>query len=89
MVGVELSTTRDRNLRRLEHELHDFVFWPFDEAAAREFGRIYAYLRRTGRPIQQIDMQTAAIALTIANCTLVTADSDFQAIPGLTIEIWA
>lgn len=89
MGGVELSATRDRNLRRLEHELHDFVFWPFDDAAAREFGRIYAFLRRIGRPIQQVDMQTAAIALTVGNCTLVTADSDFAAIPGLAIEKWS
>jgi tRNA(fMet)-specific endonuclease VapC len=31
----------------------------------------------------------AAIAFTLGNCTVVTKDSDFSAIPGLTVENWA
>jgi len=45
-------------------------------------------LKRRGRIIQQIDIQVAAIALTLGDCTVVTADSDFAAIPGLVIEDW-
>jgi tRNA(fMet)-specific endonuclease VapC len=36
-----------------------------------------------------IDVQIAAIALTLGNCTVVTKDSDFAAIPGLAIEDWS
>jgi tRNA(fMet)-specific endonuclease VapC len=53
------------------------------------FGRIFAELRRLGRPMQQIDIQIAAIALTLGNCTVVFADSDLAAVPRLSVENWA
>ena len=87
--GVEASETKDKNLRRLLHELDDFVLWPLDKIAARKFGELAAYLKHAGRVLSAVDIQTAAIVLTLGNCTLVTADADFQAIPGLTIENWA
>jgi tRNA(fMet)-specific endonuclease VapC len=65
------------------------IVWPYDELAARCFGEIFAELRRVGRPMQQIDVQIGAIALTLGNCTVVTADSDFEAIPGLTVDHWS
>jgi tRNA(fMet)-specific endonuclease VapC len=39
------------------------VAWPFDRAAAREYGILFAELRRIGRPMQQMDIQIAAIAI--------------------------
>ncbi len=87
--GVEASATRDENWDILCRGLATFVLWPFDAAAAWEYGRLYAELRRIGRPMQQIDIQIAAIALTLGNCTVVTTDSDFAAISGLRIESWA
>jgi tRNA(fMet)-specific endonuclease VapC len=63
--------------------------WPYDENAAAEFGRIFAELRRLGRPIQQIDMQIAAIAFSLGNCTVVSSDDDMNAVPGLAVENWA
>lgn len=86
--GAEYSATRDRNRQRLVHHLQDLVECPYDHRAVEEFGRLYAWLRRTGRLMRQIDIQTAAIVRTLPNCTLATRDSDFQAIPGLTIESW-
>jgi tRNA(fMet)-specific endonuclease VapC len=65
------------------------IVWPYDEVAARRFGEIFAELRRLGRPMQQIDVQIAAIALTLGNCTVVTKDSDLRAVPGLTVEDWS
>lgn len=87
--GIELSATRDENATRLRRRLLDLVVWPFDAAAAEEYGRLFAHLRRIGRPMQQIDMQIAAIALTLGNCTVVTKDSDFRAIPGLDVGDWS
>ena len=86
--GMEYSATRDSNYERMERELRDLMMWPYDLPAAREFGRIYAELRKMGRTIQQVDMQTAAIALTLG-CVLVTRDSDFAAVGGLTLEAWS
>jgi tRNA(fMet)-specific endonuclease VapC len=87
--GVEGSTSRERNLQRLRHALSRFVVWPYDNPAAAEFGRIFAELRRLGRPMQQIDIQVAAIALSLGDCTVVTADTDLSAIPGLKVENWS
>ena len=87
--GVELSSSRDRNLRRLCAALSRIVCWPFDRRAAEEYGRLFAELRRRGRPMQQIDIQIAAVALTLGDCTVVSADSDLAAVPGLSVENWA
>ena len=74
--GVEGSASRDRNLQRLRQGLTKLTIWPYDNPAAAEFGRVFAELRRIGRSIQQIDVQVAAIALTMGNCVVVSSDSD-------------
>jgi tRNA(fMet)-specific endonuclease VapC len=86
--GVEASATRDANLPRLIRALSQIVCWPFDRRAAEEYGRLAALLKRTGRPMQQIDIQIAAIALSLGNTTVASADSDLAAVPGLTVENW-
>ena len=87
--GVEGSASREVNLQRLRHALSRLVVWPYTSAAAAEYGRVFAELRRTGRVIQQIDMRVGAIARTLPNCVVVTKDADLAVIPGLAIENWA
>ena len=87
--GIEGSSSRDRNEIRLRRALSRLVVWPYTNEAAACFGRIFAELRRIGRPMQQIDIQIAAIALSLGNCTVVSVDSDLAAVPGLTVENWA
>jgi tRNA(fMet)-specific endonuclease VapC len=60
----------------------------FDQGAAFRYGSIAAELRRTGRPMQVVDIMVGAIALNLGDCTVVTPDSDLLAIPGLTVELW-
>ena len=87
--GVEFSRTSERNRASLARVLARATLWTFDKAAAREYGRLYAELRHNGHVIPQIDLQIAAIAFTLGNCTVVTKDSDFRLIPGLDIEDWS
>jgi tRNA(fMet)-specific endonuclease VapC len=87
--GVECSSSRQRNLALLRQALSTLVIWPFTAEAAEEYGRIFAELRRTGRIIQQIDMQIGAIARTLPNCVVVSKDSDLSAIPGIAVQDWA
>ncbi len=87
--GIEWSISRDRNMQRLRAALPSLKVWPFDERAAFEYGRIAAELRRLGRPMQVVDMMVAAIAFSLGNCTVVSADSDLSAVPGLAVENWA
>jgi tRNA(fMet)-specific endonuclease VapC len=86
--GAEFSSTKEKNLKKLQRAKAGLAIWPFDEKAAAEFGRLRADLRRAGRPMQVIDMMIAAIALTLGNTTVVSADSDLTAIPGLAVENW-
>jgi tRNA(fMet)-specific endonuclease VapC len=86
--GIEKGANRDRNMKSLKAALSSLRVWPFDLAAAFEYGRIYAELVRLGRPIGTVDMMIAAIALTLGQCTVVSADSDLLAVPGLTVENW-
>jgi len=87
--GIEHSDAPARQRKKLQHGLRAITIWPFDEVAAWEYGRIYAELRRIGRPMQQVDMQIAAIALSLGDCTIVTEDSDLSAVPGLKVEDWS
>lgn len=86
--GVELSTSGDRNRETLRAALRTLAIWPYSPEAAAEYGVIFAELRRTGRVIQQIDMQIGAIARTLPRCVVVSKDSDLAAIPRITIENW-
>lgn len=87
--GIENSATRDANLVIVNRNLSLFRLWPFTLEAAREYGRLYAVLRRSGRTIQPVDLMVAAIALTLGGCTVVTSDSDLSAVPGLNVVNWA
>lgn len=87
--GVEGSSTRDRNLQKLRRALPSLKVWPYTEEAAEEFGRIAAELKRIGRMIGRIDIQIAAIALSLGNTIVVSSDSDLLVVPGLKVENWA
>jgi tRNA(fMet)-specific endonuclease VapC len=87
--GVEGSASRELNLQRLRHALSRLVVWPYTNAAAAEYGRIFTQLRRAGRVIQQIDIQIGAIAHTLPNCVVVSKNTDLRAIDGLALEDWS
>jgi tRNA(fMet)-specific endonuclease VapC len=87
--GVEHSKSREKNWQRLLAALPSLSLWPLTLEAAAEYGRIASRLDRRGRPMQQIDIQIAAIALTVGNCTVVSSDTDLSAVPGLSVEDWS
>lgn len=87
--GAENSQSRERNFQSIRIALGAWRLWPFTEEAAWEYGRLFAELRRVGRPMQAVDVMIAATALTLGNCTVVSADSDLTAIPGLRVENWS
>lgn len=87
--GVLASATRDKNLPTVERNLARFVIWPFDEAAAREYGRLWAELKHRGRFMQAPEIQIAAIALCLGNGAVVSKDTDLRAVPGLKVEDWS
>jgi tRNA(fMet)-specific endonuclease VapC len=86
--GIEYSSTRETNHKLVRAALGELTLWPFDLSASQEYGRLFAQLRRIGRPMQHVDVMVAAIALTLGNCTVVTTDADLAAVPGLRTEDW-
>ena len=46
-------------------------------------------LRRSGRVMSVVDMQLAAIAFSLGNCTVVSKDGDLSAVPVFQVENWA
>lgn len=54
---------------------------------AEEFARVFAMLRRKGKPIETNDIWLAATARALG-LTLVSSDPDFQHVDGLAIENW-
>ena len=88
LAGLENSASRDKNVARLERMLSRLTLWPYDESAAREYGKVAGDLRRRGIAIQQIDMQIAGLAFAL-NLVVVSKDSDFLDISGLKVENWA
>lgn len=87
--GVENSSSRERNADKPWRVLPELIIWPLTEAAAEEYGRIATELKRIGRPIGSIDMLIAAIALTLGNTIVVSADSDMTVVPRLPVENWS
>lgn len=61
---------------------------PFDESAAREYGKLRASLEKRGIPMSEPDMRIASICL-IHNLILVTGNTKhFFRVPKLQVENW-
>lgn len=81
----------EQPLQTYENQSAFFMHYPilpFDEAAARVYGRIDGYLKSRGLRIGPVDTQIAAIAL-VHNLTLVTHNTrHYRRVPNLPIEDW-
>ncbi len=88
LAAIENSHSRNRNMAKLDEGMKSLALWPYDEGAAYYYGRTMAFLKRIGKPIDELDVMIAGTAMMLSNCVLVTIDSDFQNIPGLRLENW-
>ncbi|MEO6788664.1 MAG: type II toxin-antitoxin system VapC family toxin [Chthoniobacteraceae bacterium] len=89
LFGAEYSHAPHESRRCIMRAVAKWPVWTFDRAAAAKYGELAAELKRRGRPMQQNDIQIAAIALTIGSCVVVSKDGDFRDVPGLTVEDWS
>ena len=87
--GAENSQSSDRNLKLLRRTLKSWRIWPVTLSTAMAYGRLAAHLHQVGRPMQQFDILIATTALDLGNCTVVSMDTDFDAVEGLDVENWA
>ncbi len=88
MHGAHKSARTHETMARLSVLLAALVILPYDEAAARQFGRTKAELERVGAEIGDLDLQIASIALA-RGVPLVTHNRrHFERVPDLAIEDW-
>ena len=86
--GAHRSQQVQQNLVKVEDFLRPFLSIPFEDDAAREYGRLRAELERRGVVIGPHDLQIAAIAL-VHGLTLVTHNiKEFRNVAGLSLEDW-
>jgi predicted nucleic acid-binding protein len=86
--GAYRSQHREDNLARLEVLLASLTVLPFDESCARRFGALKAELEFNGRPLDDLDLQIASIAVE-NNLPLVTNNTNhFKRIEGLELQNW-
>jgi predicted nucleic acid-binding protein len=86
--GAHRSQNREDNLARLEVLLATLTVLPFDGSCARRFGALKAELELEGRPLDDLDLQIASIAIE-NNLPLVTNNTNhFKRIEGLELQNW-
>ena len=56
IAGIQNSNDPPRHLTTMWRNIAHLALWSFDKAAAIEFGRLYAELRRAGRTLQVPDL---------------------------------
>lgn len=86
--GAHRSQQAQANLIKVEDFLRPFLSIPFDDDAAREYGRLRADLERRGLVIGPNDLQIAAISH-VHGLTLVTHNTrEIQNVRGLVLNDW-
>jgi tRNA(fMet)-specific endonuclease VapC len=85
--GVARLSSGARLNKMVEEFLIRVAVYPWDSAAAQEYGRIRAALERAGDALGNLDTMIAAHALATGS-VLVTHDKAFARVKGLKIEDW-
>lgn len=70
-----------------ELQMQNLVVLPLDDIVGTHYARLRTHLEQAGTPIGANDTLIAAHALAMG-ATLVTADAEFQRVPGLRVENW-
>lgn len=88
MFGAANSQFVERNYATIEAFIAGYYVVPFDLPSSRAYGELRAYLRKSGKPIGNVDTLIAAHALT-HELTLITNNTkQFSRVPRLRIEDW-
>jgi len=86
--GVAKSKYLQQNQQRLDEFLMPLNIIPYDEHAAKVYGKIRAQLEKKGQVIGPLDMLIAAHALSLSLTIVTNNDREFKRITDLTVENW-
>lgn len=73
--------------RQYDIAMRPLLLLPLDDKVAPVYASLRAQLKAAGTPIGPNDLLIAAHALALG-ATLVSADAEFQRVPGLNLENW-
>ena len=86
--GAEKYGNRERRLAILRELFAPYVSFPFDDAAAAEYGLIRHELEVAGEVIGSNDLMIAAIARANGHTLVTHNTAEFLRVRGLTVEDW-
>lgn len=86
--GVQKSSFVERNAISLLRFITPFDILPFDESAARVYGKVRASLEKKGQPIGVMDMLIGAHAKSLKTILVTNNTHEFNRIDGLLVEDW-
>ncbi|MCC6501361.1 MAG: type II toxin-antitoxin system VapC family toxin [Anaerolineales bacterium] len=86
--GAYRSKNPADNLSRLDVLLAALIALPYDEMSARRWGSLKASLEREGKPLHDLDLQIASIAIENHATLLTHNKKHFERIEPLTLEDW-
>ena len=88
MYGAFKSEYTEKNLKAIENFLIPFEIVDYDFMAAVEYGKIRAYLEKSGRVIGNMDMQIAGHALSLDIGLVTNNTKEFERVDGLALDNW-
>lgn len=86
--GVAQSEKKEKNADALAQFLAFISIFPFDEAAAAEYGWIHTDLRKKGTPIGPMDELIAAHAKSQGLILVTNNTREFERVVDLKLENW-
>ena len=88
MYGAMKSQKPLQNQNALEQFLLPLTIVPFDDNAAKVYGKVRADLEKSGQPIGALDTLIAAQALQLGLILVTNNTREFSRIPELVVETW-
>jgi predicted nucleic acid-binding protein len=85
--GIVLTADPEQYRRTLDALMSDIRIWPMDWGLVHQFGTVSKTVRQRGRVLSLADTVLAAFA-SKENVILLTADTDFEAVPEISTENW-
>ena len=86
--GADASREPTRYHLRIDDFLSEMRVFQLDAAAARTVGRVRSLLRRSGKPIGDLDSLIAGHALSLGLVLVTHNTREFVRVTGLSVEDW-
>jgi predicted nucleic acid-binding protein len=88
LLGIELAKDPIAERRQIDDALAGVTVLEFDEAAALQYAKISAHLRRIGRPVADMDRLIASVALANSEAIVTRNPKHFADVPGLVLHTY-